>query len=125
SWWICLGPRLPGLSRPIEKARLLAEFDTVAENYKDLVTESARISGESSDYFAAYKARYVSRIFKRDGVKRILDFGCGVGSVTKHPGTEFPSAVVDGFDPSAESIRQIDDKLRGRGSYVSSIRELA
>lgn len=103
------------------KRQDLSEFDSVAGNYQNLVTESVRVSGESSDYFAAYKARYLRRLFAGKSVKRVLDYGCGVGSLAKHLHIEFPQAAIDGFDPSPESIRKVDESLREHGSYVSNL----
>lgn len=102
----------------------MAEFDPVADSYRDLVTESIRVTGETSDYFAEYKARFLGQVLAGSTVKRILDYGCGVGSLTRHLVTQFPLASIDGFDPSAESILRVDDSVRGRGSYVSSSHEL-
>jgi 2-polyprenyl-3-methyl-5-hydroxy-6-metoxy-1,4-benzoquinol methylase len=102
----------------------LSEFDSVAANYQTLVTESVRVSGESSDYFAGYKARYLRRLLAGKSIKRVLDYGCGVGSLAKHLHTEFPQAAIDGFDPSPESIREIDQSLREHGSYVSNLENL-
>ncbi len=39
----------------------MSEFDACASNYQGLVTENIRITGEPSEYFAAYKAAYVAR----------------------------------------------------------------
>jgi 2-polyprenyl-3-methyl-5-hydroxy-6-metoxy-1,4-benzoquinol methylase len=102
----------------------LAVFDPFADSYSDLVTKSVRVTGESSDYFAEYKARFLARVLAGSAVKRILDYGCGVGSLARHLVTQFPLASIDGFDPSVESILKIDDSVRGRGSYVSSSQEL-
>ena len=102
----------------------MAEFDSVADNYQELVTESVRISGESSDYFSAYKAHYLGRILVRVSIKRILDYGCGVGSLAKHLRTQFPLASIDGFDPSRESIKKVNDSLRQHGSFASSLQDL-
>ena len=82
------------------------------------------MSGESYDYFASYKARYLGRLFVGAPIKRILDYGSGVGSLAKHLCAEFPAASVDGFDPSPESISRIDDKVRQRGAFLSSLQDL-
>lgn len=102
----------------------MAEFDAFARSYQNLVTESVRISGEPSDYFAAYKALYLRRALADLTVKRILDFGCGVGSLAGYLRTQFPLARIDGFDPSPESIRRVDDSLRQQGTFVTSLEGL-
>ena len=103
----------------------MPEFDAVASSYQDLITENVRISGEPADYFAAYKALYLKRILAGLKIQRILDYGCGVGSLAKHLRTQFPVARIDGFDPSRESLRKVEDFLRRQGTYVSSLRDVA
>jgi 2-polyprenyl-3-methyl-5-hydroxy-6-metoxy-1,4-benzoquinol methylase len=103
----------------------MSDFDVVASTYQDLISESVRISGEHADYFAAYKAFYLKRILAGLKIQRILDYGCGVGSLAKHLRAQFPVARIDGFDPSHESLQKVEDSLRRRGSYVSSLRDVA
>ena len=38
----------------------MSEFDAVASNYRELVDESIQMTGENSEYFAAYKASYIA-----------------------------------------------------------------
>jgi len=102
----------------------MAEFDAFARSYQNLVSESVRISGEPSDYFATYKALYLRRVLADLTVKRILDYGCGVGSLARKLRAQFPLARIDGFDPSAESIRRVDDSLRRQGTFVTSVEDL-
>jgi 2-polyprenyl-3-methyl-5-hydroxy-6-metoxy-1,4-benzoquinol methylase len=98
----------------------LAEFDTFAANYQDLVSDSVRITGESSDYFAAYKAGYIARrIAPRQG-DRVLDYGCGVGLLSMHLRKRLPGIQVDGFDVSQDSIDRVDATLRSQGTFTSN-----
>jgi 2-polyprenyl-3-methyl-5-hydroxy-6-metoxy-1,4-benzoquinol methylase len=102
----------------------LAEFDSYAPNYKDLVSESVRITGESSDYFAAYKAAYIARrVSVRPGGKA-LDYGCGIGLLSKHLKRCLGGVRIDGFDPSHDSLAQIDESLRQQGAFRSNLKEL-
>jgi 2-polyprenyl-3-methyl-5-hydroxy-6-metoxy-1,4-benzoquinol methylase len=103
----------------------MPEFDAVASTYQDLITASVRISGESADYFAVYKARYLKRILAGLKIQRILDHGCGVGSLAKHLHKQFPSARIDGYDPSRESLRRVEDSLHQQGTFVSCLQEVA
>jgi hypothetical protein len=50
-----------------------AKFDQYATNYTELVDQSVSISGEGSEYFSEYKARYLARLVGRDFAGRILD----------------------------------------------------
>jgi 2-polyprenyl-3-methyl-5-hydroxy-6-metoxy-1,4-benzoquinol methylase len=102
----------------------VAEFDAFADSYQDLVTDSVRISGEPSDYFASYKARYLARVFKGRAKNKVLDYGCGVGSLSKHLRLELRPRTVDGFDPSSESLRSVEPHLRQQGLFTDTLSDL-
>jgi 2-polyprenyl-3-methyl-5-hydroxy-6-metoxy-1,4-benzoquinol methylase len=105
----------------IESARppTEAEFDSFASHYEELHASSIKITGETPEYFAAYKASYIARILP-PGPCRILDYGCGIGMLSRHLLREVPHARVDGFDPSQESIARIDAILRAQGIFTSN-----
>jgi 2-polyprenyl-3-methyl-5-hydroxy-6-metoxy-1,4-benzoquinol methylase len=98
----------------------LPEFDTFAADYQDLVSDSVRITGESSDYFAAYKAEYIARRIAQRPDSRLLDYGCGVGLLSKHLRNRLPASRIDGFDVSQESIDRVDLTLRRQGTFTSN-----
>jgi len=100
----------------------MPEFDAFARNYRDLVSESVRISGESSEYFARYKADYVAR--EIGAASKILDYGCGVGLLSRNLKRVFPQSRVDGFDLSEESLQQVDASLRAQGVFSACASEL-
>jgi 2-polyprenyl-3-methyl-5-hydroxy-6-metoxy-1,4-benzoquinol methylase len=103
----------------------LAEFDTFAAAYQDLVSDSVRLTGESSDYFAAYKAAYIARrVAPRPGTK-VLDYGCGVGLLSQRLHNRLTEIQVDGFDPSKDSIARIDAALLEQGVFTSNLEALA
>lgn len=77
-------------------------FDQYAERYDATVQAAIGASGESVAFFAELKARLARH--EMPGPRRILDFGCGIGNVTRALAKEFPSASVTGSDPSQESI---------------------
>ena len=99
----------------------MTTFDSFAANYQELVTENIRITGETSDYFAAYKAKYIARkIALRQG-SRILDYGCGVGLLAEHLMKVLPGGQVDGFDVSQESIGRVSEHLRVQGTFTTNL----
>ena len=102
----------------------LAEFDTFAANYQDLVSDSVRLTGESSDYFAAYKAEYIARRIAPPQGSKVLDYGCGIGLLSKHLRDRLPGTRVDGFDVSQDSIDRVDATLRGQGTFTSNTQAL-
>lgn len=77
------------------------KFDEYARNYESLHAKSIEASGESTEYFAAYKLDCLKRL----GVETnepILDYGCGIGNLTEQLVKGFGN--VHGFDPSKESL---------------------
>lgn len=78
-----------------------AAFDAHARSYQELVAASIAASGESAEYFGEYKLACLRRI----GVpvhEPVLDFGCGVGSLTRLLADRF--GEVHGYDPSRVSL---------------------
>lgn len=82
-----------------------AEFDQYADQYEEMHARSIRFSGESPDYFAAYKIA----IMKRHAPAllaphRILDFGAGIGNSVEHVRRSYPQSSIMLADPSAKSL---------------------
>jgi ubiquinone/menaquinone biosynthesis C-methylase UbiE len=82
------------------------EFDNYIDKYRDNCSNALWLSGESSDYFALYKAQKLKSWFPNNQYKsiKILDFGCGDGLMTHYVSTLFSNATVYGVDPSEKSI---------------------
>jgi SAM-dependent methyltransferase len=80
------------------------EFDRYARDYRSLHRDSIRASGEEPDYFAAYKAQHAKTRFGTTTPIDILDFGCGVGGMTRHLAAAFPGSRLTGVDVSSESL---------------------
>ena len=93
-------------------------FDDVAADYKQLVDQAVGISGEETEYFAEYKARYLSRLGP-DFSGRALDFGCGVGMLSGRLKAHLPEARLDGYDVSDRSLERVDPRLRAQGMFTS------
>lgn len=99
--------------KPEEKGSSTREFDHFASNYRHILDQSVRISGEGSEYFADYKARYVAELIGKEFDSKILDFGCGVGLLAVHLRKYLPSTTLHGYDVSPASIEVIKGKLNG------------
>jgi 2-polyprenyl-3-methyl-5-hydroxy-6-metoxy-1,4-benzoquinol methylase len=102
----------------------LAEFDAYASGYRDLVDRSIRVTGESSTYFAAYKAAYIARKIAPAPGSKVLDYGCGIGLLSHELKKQLKEVRVDGFDVSADSIQQVDPDLMRNGKFTSDLNEL-
>src|SRR5579859_7992447 len=95
-------------SRNDGKANGPATFDRHIESYDQLVAESIKASGEPITYFVEYKVQCLKRL----GVEEpILDFGCGIGNLTKRLVETY--GRVHGYDPSVESLRVAATRAAG------------
>lgn len=81
-----------------------AKFDAYAKDYERLHRNSISASGEQPAYFADYKVECISRLVGPNYDEPILDYGCGVGSLTERLIRRF--SRVCGFDPSASSVAE-------------------
>lgn len=61
---------------------MAAEFDEHAAGYEDSLEEALRVSGETRDYFAMGRMRYLAGLLQGSGREagEVLDFGCGTGN---------------------------------------------
>lgn len=93
----------------------MTDFDMISSEYRTILDRDIRWSGEDSDYFARYKADYV-KAFLGDGFRgRILDYGCGIGSVIKFLRERFSYDLVEivGYDASKESVKKAKSEISG------------
>jgi 2-polyprenyl-3-methyl-5-hydroxy-6-metoxy-1,4-benzoquinol methylase len=102
----------------------MGNFDQFADTYQQVHTKNIRVTGESSEFFARYKARYIARRMGSQFFGRILDYGCGVGMLSNYLKQTFPQATVDGYDPSDGSIAKVDPRIRVHGTFTSDWRQV-
>lgn len=102
----------------------LKEFDQFSENYRELLDRNISITGEKSDYFAAYKARFIAARIGSKSDCKILDYGCGIGLVCSQMKQLIPHARIDGYDISQECLEHIDSALRTQGVFTCERSEL-
>lgn len=101
------------------------QFDQFAGDYKQVLDQSIAVSGEDSSYFAEYKAQYLARILGSTFAGKVLDFGCGVGLLSSFLKKHLPSARLDGFDVSNESLARVEQALSTAGVFTSDEHLLA
>lgn len=82
------------------------EFDEYIQDYRKTLDQALYLSGESSTFFAEYKAQKLAEWYgkKLPARPKILDFGCGDGLMAHFVKYYFPQADVYGIDPSQDSI---------------------
>ena len=82
------------------------DFDDYAENYREVLSSSIKISGQKDSFFDRYKCYCIERFLNpTDGKNDILDFGCGVGKLTGVLAEKFPESSIDGYDISSKAIK--------------------
>lgn len=99
----------------------MAEFDQHAHGYEDTLDKCVAFTGGDSMVWARYKAAYLKRAFGADYAGKVLDYGCGVGLLTRAMLDEMPKCRVDGFDLSTASLDKIGPELRARASFTSEM----
>lgn len=89
------------------------EFDSHIIDYRKNNDKVLALSGESSEFFAQFKAEKLRSWLPQLAQKQIdiLDFGCGDGVMTQYVAQCFPLATLYGIDPSAESIQVAQSKF--------------
>jgi SAM-dependent methyltransferase len=103
------------------------EFDAYADDYDAQLGVGLAITGESKDYYARSRARWLARRLAALSyrARTVLDYGCGTGSATpfllEHLGVE----RVVGVDVSAESIRIARTRFSGAPASFALVREFA
>src|SRR6185503_6261894 len=88
-------------------------------SYQRVHTENVRVTGETSEYFAQYKASYISHRMGSQFSGRILDYGCGVGMLSRYMKQTLPHAAIDGYDISDVSIAKVDSGIRAQGIFTN------
>lgn len=82
----------------------IGNFDDYAKTYDQLLSGALGVFGSENSYYAFRKVEYLSILLKENRPLRILDFGCGVGSIIGHLFDFFPEAEIWGSDPSVTSM---------------------
>ncbi len=102
----------------------MADFDKYSAGYQRELDDCLKLTGRSSDYFAAYKVRYLKRFLQADYQGKILDYGCGIGLLAAHLAKQFPLASIGGYDLSGLSIAKINKELKERGRFTDDISKI-
>jgi 2-polyprenyl-3-methyl-5-hydroxy-6-metoxy-1,4-benzoquinol methylase len=96
----------------------VSRFDDVAHDYVGDVDRNLRLAGGDSKFFYEAKVRLIrSRTAKPP--RAVLDFGCGVGVLTRMLADAFPEAAIVGFDPSTQEIKYARESA---GRYGARLR---
>lgn len=105
---------------PQPKKTLEAEFDLLADEYREVHSKNIAITGEAPEYFSEYKIEDLRRFSDGAGVSvsNILDFGSGIGNSLPYFRKYFPDATINCADVSARSIEIAQTRFPGDENYI-------
>lgn len=83
--------------------RIFDDFDSYADDYRDIHSKNVEVSGVDSFYFAEMKVKLLQP-FEKEPAIMLLDIGCGDGATEAYIQEYFPLWKVQAIDVSARSI---------------------
>jgi SAM-dependent methyltransferase len=93
-------------------------FDAVSKEYIRDLNRNLALAGGDSLYFYQAKVQLIRSLLAGAPPRAILDFGCGIGFLSRLLADEFPAATIMGLDPSAESLKVARKESRRYGDRV-------
>jgi SAM-dependent methyltransferase len=100
--------------------RMQAEFDLLADEYREQHKENVSITGESPEYFSEYKiadlADWLNRQIKPKN--KVLDFGCGIGNSIPYFRKYFSESEITCADVSLRSIEIAQLRFPGQEKFL-------
>jgi len=83
-----------------------SEFDRFADTYDAEINQALSVSGETKDYFARERVRWLEKRLGEMGVnpRSAVDYGCGIGDTTALLREELGLDRVLGVDVSQRSV---------------------
>jgi SAM-dependent methyltransferase len=83
-----------------------SEFDDYAGSYDSALNQGLSLSGESKEYFAHERVRWLAARLSDLGVQpsNVLDYGCGTGGTSRELLEQLHARRVVGVDASRESL---------------------
>ncbi len=100
--------------------QLRAEFDLLADEYRDQHAANVAITGEGPEYFAEYKIADLATLVhaKGLGAAQILDFGSGIGNSVPYFRKYFAPSKLYCCDVSSRSIEIAQRRFPGNEQFV-------
>lgn len=78
-------------------------FDAIAEDYHRQIAENHRVIGGHTDRLPFHKLSIIKCVVPGP-VRRVLDFGCGVGANLPAIAKAYPNATITAYDVSVKSV---------------------
>ena len=104
-----------------------AEFDSFVTSYESDLDQALSVSGESKDFFAEGRVRWLAGCLRLLGFQPIsaLDYGCGIGGTAILLRELLPAASVFGLDVSRRSIELAKTRHEAEGIRFFTFEEYA
>lgn len=99
------------------------EFDRYSKNYKTLMEDAVKITGFDSSHFVTEKLKKLKSIDDHDTPSNFLDYGCGLGDLSKNFHQYFPKAQYFGVDTSLEMVKTARDQYGKKGVFCETASE--
>lgn len=102
------------------RTSLQAEFDLLADEYRDNHLKNIGITGEAPEYFAEYKIADLARVQpdRKSQSLNVLDFGSGIGNSVPYFRKHFPGSKLSCADVSMKSLEIAQTRFPGQESYL-------
>lgn len=99
----------------------LAEFDLLAEQYREQHRANVAITGEPPEYFAEYKVADLAKLVaaRRQSCRGIFDFGCGIGNSIPFFRRWFAASQLRCGDVSERSMALARRRFPGAERFVA------
>lgn len=89
-------------------------FDVASSDYEEALARNLRFIPGGTSHYYANRARLAARsVVDPTAVRRVLDFGGGIGLAYPHLRREFPNAEILLFDTSSESVTRALETFDG------------
>lgn len=95
-------------------------FNRDATDYEECVNAETSILGNSHEDFNIYKMQYLKPYLDVDHSIKLLDYGCGIGLLSRTIQRNFKNVILHGFDISTEEIKNLVPELQRPGNRFTS-----
>ena len=83
-------------------------FDQYSGSYDDDLNRALAVTGADKEFYAEARIRWLARCLatRHEQPKRVLDYGCGIGSATPWINQTFAPSEIVGVDVSSKSLEE-------------------